>query len=47
MIRPLDLGLGLGVAIVWGLAFVETKIALQTFTPPQLAALRFLIAAAP
>jgi O-acetylserine/cysteine efflux transporter len=35
------------VAIVWGLAFVATRIGLDSFSPPQLAALRFLIAAVP
>src|SRR5262249_14565835 len=35
------------VVVIWGLAFVATRLALDDFTPPQLAALRFLIAAAP
>src|SRR4029450_6643501 len=35
------------VACVWGIAFVATKIALESFSPPALAALRFLIAAVP
>ena len=35
------------VATIWGLAFIATKIALDSFTPPQLAALRFLIAGVP
>ena len=35
------------VACVWGVAFVATRIALDAFSPPMLAALRFLIAAVP
>ncbi len=33
--------------VIWGLAFVATKLALESFSPPQLTALRFLIAALP
>ncbi len=35
------------VAAIWGLAFVATKLGLDSFSPPQLTALRFLIAALP
>ena len=35
------------VACIWGVAFVATRIALDAFSPPLLAALRFVIAAAP
>jgi O-acetylserine/cysteine efflux transporter len=35
------------VAVLWGLAFVATRIGLDSFSPPQLAALRFLVAAVP
>jgi O-acetylserine/cysteine efflux transporter len=35
------------VAGIWGIAFVATRIGLDTFTPPQLTTLRFVIAAAP
>src|SRR5205807_1032107 len=35
------------VAVIWGLAFVATRIGLDDLTPPQLAAARFLIAAFP
>ena len=35
------------VAVLWGVAFIATRIGLDSFTPPQLVALRFLIAAAP
>jgi len=33
------------VAVIWGIAFVVSKIGLQSFTPPQLTALRFIVAA--
>jgi O-acetylserine/cysteine efflux transporter len=33
--------------VVWGLAFVATRIGLDELSPPQLAAARFLIAAVP
>lgn len=39
--------LALLVAVIWGLAFVATRIALDVVSPPQLTALRFLIAAVP
>lgn len=42
-----DVALAVLVAVLWGLAFAATRIALDSFTPPQLTALRFLIAAAP
>lgn len=35
------------VSVIWGLAFVATKIGLESFTAPQLTALRFLIACIP
>ena len=41
-----DAGLGLLVAALWGLAFVATKVALQTFSPPELVLLRFVVAGA-
>jgi len=41
------LALVLLVVVIWGLAFVATRWALDDFSPPQLTALRFLIAAAP
>jgi O-acetylserine/cysteine efflux transporter len=37
----------LAVVVIWGLAFVATRWALDDFSPPQLTLLRFLIAAAP
>ena len=39
--------LALAVAVIWGLAFVATRIALDVVSPPLLTALRFLIAAVP
>jgi O-acetylserine/cysteine efflux transporter len=35
------------VAVLWGVAFVATRIGLDSFSPPQLTALRFAIAALP
>ncbi len=45
--KPLHLIQGVLVGVIWGLAFVATKIGLESFSPPQLTALRFLIAAVP
>ena len=44
---PLDVALAALVAAIWGLAFVATRIALDVFSPAELAAVRFLIAAGP
>lgn len=44
---PGHLVLALLVVVIWGLTFVATRLALDDFTPPQLTALRFLIAAVP
>ena len=35
------------VAVIWGFAFVATRVGLDSFPPSQLAALRFLIASTP
>lgn len=45
--KPADAALAVLVSVIWGLAFVATKIALESFSPPQLTALRFLIACLP
>ncbi|HEY7650025.1 MAG TPA: EamA family transporter [Methylomirabilota bacterium] len=45
--KPVDVALAGLVAVVWGIAFVATKIGLASFSPAQLAALRFVIAALP
>jgi O-acetylserine/cysteine efflux transporter len=44
---PRHLVLALLVVVIWGLTFVATRVALDDFSPPQLTALRFLIAAVP
>ena len=46
-VSPVHAALGVLVAVIWGFAFVATKIGLQSFSPSQLAALRFLIASVP
>lgn len=45
--KPADLAVALAVALAWGLAFVFTKVALETLSPPLLMAIRFLVAALP
>lgn len=45
--KPFHIFLAVCVACIWGLAYVATKIALGSFSPPQLTAVRFLIACAP
>src|SRR5712692_6782544 len=42
-----DMVLAALTSVVWGLAFVATKLALDSFTAAQLTALRFLIACLP
>lgn len=44
---PFHIFLAVLVALIWGIAFVATKMALESFSPPQLTALRFLIASVP
>jgi O-acetylserine/cysteine efflux transporter len=44
---PFHVFLAVLVAVIWGIAFIATKLALESFSPPQLTALRFLIAAVP
>jgi O-acetylserine/cysteine efflux transporter len=41
------LTLALLVTVIWGVAFVATRLALDDFSPPALTALRFLVAALP
>lgn len=43
--KPLHIVLAVLVAAIWGVAFVVSKIGLESFTPAQLTALRFLVAA--
>ena len=42
-----DFALAILVAVLWGLAFVATRIGLDELSPPQLVAARFLVAAVP
>ena len=44
---PRDTALAAFTSVVWGLAFIATRFALDGFTAPQLTALRFLFAALP
>jgi O-acetylserine/cysteine efflux transporter len=45
--KPADIVIAVIVAIIWGLAFVASRIALDEFSPELMTALRFSIAAAP
>jgi O-acetylserine/cysteine efflux transporter len=45
--RPADVCIALLVAIIWGLAFVASRIALDELPPALMTALRFAIAAVP
>src|ERR1700676_3281699 len=45
--KPADIGIAVLVAVIWGLAFVASRIALDEFSPPLMTALRFAIAALP
>lgn len=42
-----DIGLAVLTSVIWGLTFVASKIGLESFSAPQLTALRFLIACLP
>ena len=45
--KPADVCIAVLVAVIWGLAFVASRIALDEFSPSLMTALRFAIAAAP
>src|ERR1700680_2169692 len=45
--KPADVFLAVMVAVIWGLAFVASRIALDEFPPALMTALRFAIAAVP
>ena len=45
--KPADVCLAVTVAVIWGLAFVASRIALDEFSPALMTALRFGIAAVP
>ena len=44
---PVDVALAVLTAVLWGFAFVATRIGLDSFTPAQLVTLRFAVAALP
>jgi len=45
--KPVDVSIAVLVAIIWGLAFVASRLALDEFPPALMTALRFAIAAVP
>jgi O-acetylserine/cysteine efflux transporter len=45
--KPADVCIAVLVAVVWGLAFVASRIALDEFSPALMTTLRFVIAALP
>jgi O-acetylserine/cysteine efflux transporter len=45
--KPADVCIAVIVAVIWGLAFVASRIALDEFSPELMTTLRFAIAAAP
>src|SRR5437868_8348323 len=45
--KPADICIAVMVAVIWGLAFVASRIALDEFSPELMTALRFAIAAIP
>ncbi len=45
--KPADVCIAVMVAVIWGLAFVASRIALDEFSPELMTTLRFAIAAAP
>src|SRR6266403_367707 len=45
--KPYDVCLAVMVAVIWGLAFVASRIALDEFSPALMTTLRFAIAAVP
>jgi O-acetylserine/cysteine efflux transporter len=42
--KAAHIALAVLVAVIWGVAFVVSKMGLESFTPPQLTALRFIVA---
>src|SRR5215469_16213701 len=45
--KPADACIAVLVAVIWGLAFVASRIALDEFSPALMTAMRFSIAAVP
>jgi O-acetylserine/cysteine efflux transporter len=43
--KPVHFALAILMVVIWGLAFVFTKVGLDSFSPPLLAAIRFVVAA--
>src|SRR6478609_9025188 len=46
-VRPFDVFLAVMVAVVWGLAFVASRLALDELSPALMTAMRFAMAALP
>src|ERR1700761_6261401 len=46
-VKPVDVGLAVLVAVIWGLAFVASRLALDELPPALMTTLRFAIAAVP
>src|SRR6201991_4791377 len=45
--KPADVFIAVSVAVIWGLAFVASRIALDEFSPELMTTLRFAVAAIP
>ena len=45
--KPADVCLAVTVAVIWGLGFIASRIALDEFSPPLMTTLRFVFAALP
>jgi len=45
--KPVDICLAVAVAVIWGLGFVASRLALDELSPALMTAMRFAIAAAP
>ena len=45
--KPLDIALAVGIAVVWGLGFVITRVAVEEMSSSLLTALRFAVMALP
>ena len=45
--KPADIGIAVLVAVIWGLAFVASRLALDQFSPELMTTLRFAVAAVP
>jgi len=46
-VKPVDISIAVLVAVIWGLAFVASRLALDELSPELMTALRFAIAAVP